>query len=356
MKVANPSKYQNAAEVATQNHSRQAPQATMHAMVMDAAGQPLVYKTLPVPVPTPKQVLVKIIACGVCRTDLHIMDSELAQPKLPLTPGHEIVGIVEAVGSQVTKLAMGQLVGIAWLGYTCGHCRYCQRGQENLCENALFTGYTMNGGYAEYTVAYEDYCFPLASMYGNASGAPLMCAGLIGYRSYNMVGPHAEKLGIYGFGAAAHILIQVALHQGKKIYAFTRKGDIAAQAFATRLGAVWAGDSTVSPPEQLDAAIIFAPAGELIPKALKDIDKGGSVVCGGIHMSDIPSFPYQILWEERKVCSVANLTRKDGLDFLELACKIPVKTQTQLFALKDANEALDALRNGRINGAAVLVM
>jgi len=356
MKVANPSKYQNAGEVATQNHGGKAPQATMHAMVMDAAGQPLVYKTLPVPVPTPKQVLVKIIACGVCRTDLHIMDSELAQPKLPLIPGHEIVGIVEAVGSQVTKLATGQLVGIAWLGFTCGHCRYCQRGQENLCENALFTGYTINGGYAEYTVAYEDYCFPLASMYGNASGAPLMCAGLIGYRSYNMVGPKAERVGIYGFGAAAHILIQVALHQGKKIYAFTRKGDVAAQAFATRLGAVWAGDSTVSPPEQLDAAIIFAPAGELIPKALKDIDKGGSVVCGGIHMSDIPSFPYQILWEERKVCSVANLTRQDGLDFLELACKIPVKTQTQLFALKDANEALDALRNGRVQGAPVLVM
>lgn len=330
--------------------------ATMHAMVMENAGRSLVFKTLAVPVPAESQVLVKIIACGVCRTDLHIMDSELAQPKLPLIPGHEIVGIVQTVGSKVTRLQPGQLVGIAWLGYTCGRCRYCLREQENLCENALFTGYTMDGGYAEYTVAFEDYCFPLASMYGNASGAPLLCAGLIGYRSYRMAGANAERLGIYGFGAAAHILIQVALHQGKKIYAFTRKGDIEAQAFGTRLGAVWAGDSTVSPPELLDAAIIFAPVGELIPKALKDVDKGGIVVCGGIHMSDIPSFPYQILWEERKICSVANLTRKDGLDFLELASKIPIKTQTQLFALRDANDALDALRNGRIQGAAVLVM
>ncbi len=330
--------------------------ANMKAMVMEVQGRPLVSKILPMPVPAAQQVLVKIIACGVCRTDLHIMDSELSHPKLPLIIGHEIVGTVAQLGTEATKLKLGDLVGIPWLGYTCGHCKYCLRNQENLCENALFTGYTMDGGYAEYTVAYQDYCFPLASMYGNPSGAPLLCAGLIGYRSYSMVRQDAKRLGIYGFGAAAHILIQVARHQGKEIYAFTRDGDTKTQAFATSLGAVWAGDSTTASPELLDAAIIFAPAGQLVPKALKDVDRSGSVICGGIHMSDIPSFPYELLWEERMIRSVANLTRKDGHEFLALASQVPVKTETTLFQLHQANEALAALRNGKINGAAVLVM
>lgn len=329
---------------------------TMRAMVMEIPGKPLVEKTLPLPEPGAGQVLVRIIACGVCRTDLHIMDSELSQPKLPLIPGHEIVGTVAKLGDKVDKLKIGDLIGIPWLGFACGHCRYCKREQENLCKNALFTGYTMNGGYAEYTVAFEDFCFSLPVMYGNPSGAPLLCAGLIGYRSYAMAGPKAEHIGIYGFGAAAHILIQVALYQGKKIYAFTRDGDVHGQLFARGLGATWAGDSTVAPPEQLDAAIIFAPVGPLIPKALKDLDKGGSVICGGIHMSDIPSFPYQLLWEERMIRSVANLTRKDGWEFLELAARVPVKTETTLFPLQEANEALAAVRNGQVHGAVVLVM
>ena len=329
---------------------------TMKAMVLETPGHALVLKTVPLPVASTGQVLVKIIACGVCRTDLHIMDSELAHPKLPLIPGHEIVGTVVLTGSGVTTLKTGDVVGIPWVGYTCGHCRYCLKQQENLCENALFTGYTTDGGYAEYTVAYPDYCFPLASMYSNPSGAPLLCAGLIGYRSYGMIGPGVERLGIYGFGAAAHILIQVALHQGKKVYAFTRDGDLESQAFAVRLGAIWAGGSSESPPERLDAAIIFAPAGDLVPKALKDVDKAASVVCGGIHMSDIPAFSYDLLWEERIIRSVANLTRKDGHEFLGLAAQVPVKTDTRLFPLAEANEALAALRKGEIHGAAVLVM
>jgi propanol-preferring alcohol dehydrogenase len=330
--------------------------STMKAMVMEAQGKPLVQKNLPLPIPSAVQVLVKIIACGVCRTDLHIMDSELSQPKLPLIPGHEIVGIVVKIGSDVTKLKIGDLVGIPWLGYTCGRCKYCERGQENLCENALFTGYTMDGGYAEYTIAYAEYCLPMDPQYGNTSGAPLLCAGLIGYRSYKMVPHYTERLGIYGFGAAAHILIQVALHQGINVYAFTRDGDVEAQAFALRLGAAWAGDSSRTSPRQLDAAIIFAPVGSLIPKALKDTDKGAYIICGGIHMSDIPSFPYQLLWEERMIRSVANLTRKDGLEFLSVAAKIHIKTETQIFALEKANEALIALRHGQIHGAAVLQM
>jgi len=325
-------------------------------MVLETPGLPLLYKDVPLPVPSDQQVLVKVIACGVCRTDLHIMDSELSHPKLPLIPGHEIVGRIEKVGKEVTRWKRNDLVGIPWVGYTCGYCRYCGKGQENLCENALFTGYTMDGGYAEYTVAYADHCFVLDAMFGNSSGAPLLCAGLIGYRSYGMIGSLVEKLGIYGFGAAAHILIQVALSQGKKIYAFTRDGDLESQAFAVKLGATWAGGSSESPPEPLDAAIIFASAGELVPKALKDIDKGGVVVCGGIHMSDIPSFHYELLWEERMIRSVANLTRKDGLEFLALAARIPVKTDTRLFQLREANEALTALRKGEIHGAAVLVM
>lgn len=338
------------------NNELTAAPSTMRAMVMEVPGQPLKEKKLPIPAPTGKQVLVKIIACGVCRTDLHIMDSELNQPKLPLIPGHEIVGTVVQLGSNVEKLKVGDLVGIPWLGFACGYCKYCRREQENLCENALFTGYTMDGGYAEYTVAFEDFCFILPSIYGNPSGAPLLCAGLIGYRSYTMAGPNAEKIGLYGFGAAAHILIQVALHQGKEIYAFTRDGDIASQKFAKKLGATWAGDSTITPSAPLDAAIIFAPVGSLVPKALKDLDKGGSVVCGGIHMSDIPSFPYQLLWEERMVRSVANLTRKDGLEFIALAAQVPVKTETTLFPLEKANEALAAVRDGQVQGAVVLVM
>jgi len=329
---------------------------TMQAMVMEQARQPLTLKTVPVPSPSERQVLVKIIACGVCRTDLHVLDGELTNPKLPLIIGHEIVGVVAKKGKEVIGLSEGDIVGIPWLGYTCGKCKYCRNKKENLCENALFTGYTIDGGYTEYTVAYEKYCFPIAEKYANASGSPLLCAGLIGYRSYSMIGDHVTKLGIYGFGAAAHILIQLAIYQGKKIYAFTREGDKDAQAFALKLGAIWAGDSSQAPPEKLDAAIIFAPVGDLIPKALLDLDKGGIIVCGGIHMSDIPSFPYRILWEERMIRSVANLTRKDGREFFKIAPEIPIKTETQTFPLHRANEALNDLRNGKIHGAAVLTM
>jgi propanol-preferring alcohol dehydrogenase len=329
---------------------------TMQAMVLEEQRSPLVLKTLPIPSPSEAQVLVKIIACGVCRTDLHIVDGELPGPKLPLIPGHEIVGIVAKKGNKVVDLNEGDIVGIPWLGFTCGECKYCRKGQENLCERALFTGYTVDGGYAEYMVAYAKYCFPLSKQYANASGSPLLCAGLIGYRSYTMIGEHVTNLGIYGFGAAAHILIQLAIYQGKKVFAFTREGDIGAQAFALSLGAAWAGDSSNSPPEKLDAAIIFAPVGSLVPKALSDLDKGGIVVCGGIHMSDIPSFPYRILWEERVIRSVANLTRKDGEEFLKIAPQVPVKTETQIFPLHKANVALDDLRSGKIHGAAVLTM
>jgi propanol-preferring alcohol dehydrogenase len=329
---------------------------TMKAMVMDVAGQPLVSKTLPLPIPSAQQVLIKIIACGVCRTDLHIMDSELPDPKLPLIPGHEIIGKVVKTGSEVVNFKPGDLVGVPWVGYTCGYCKYCLRDQENLCENALFTGYTIDGGYAEYTVAFQKYCFHLSEQYGIPSAAPLLCAGLIGYRSYKMIAPHAKQLGFYGFGAAAHILIQIALHQGKEIFAFIRDGDAAGKTFATDMGAAWAGDSSVASPAKLDAAIIFAPVGSLVPKALKDIDKGGSVICAGIHMSEIPAFSYDVLWEERIVRSVANLTRKDGEDFFQIASEIKLKTETRLFPLHEANEALAAVRNGKIQGAAVLVM
>ena len=275
-------------------HRQESLPETMMAMVMEKPGQPLISKMFPLPKPGVKQVLIKIVACGVCRTDLHIMDSELAEAKLPLIMGHEIVGRIVQLGSDVSKLQLGQFVGVPWVAYICGHCKYCLRDQENLCENALFTGYTMDGGYAEYTVAFQDYCFPLSTDQAKPTGAPLLCAGSIGYRSYAMIDRNAVNIGIYGFGAAAHILIQVALQQGKKIYAFTRDGDAASQEFAVRLGAEWAGDSSAIPPEKMDAAIIFAPAGELVPKALRDIDKGCSVVCGGIHMSDIPAFPYNL--------------------------------------------------------------
>jgi alcohol dehydrogenase, propanol-preferring len=328
----------------------------MNAMLLEEPKRPLVYKKVAVPVAGAEQVLIKVIACGVCRTDLHIADGELNNPKLPLIMGHEIIGRVVKTGEQVNILKEGDLVGVPWLGYTCGKCKYCLGNRENLCDNALFTGYTKDGGFAEYTLAWEQYCFQVDPHYANPSGAPLLCAGLIGYRSYSMIDPQAEKIGIYGFGAAAHILIQIANYQGKKIYAFTRDGDRKAQDFALSLGAAWAGDSTGPSPVKLDASIIFAPVGSLVPKALQDMDKGGSVICGGIHMSDIPSFPYQILWEERSIRSVANLTRNDGTEFLKIAVKVPVKTEVQIFRLKDANDALADLGSGNLQGAAVLVM
>ena len=328
----------------------------MTAMVMVNPGTPLECRSLPVPVPLAGQILIQVIACGVCRTDLHIMDGELPHPILPLIPGHEVVGIVRDTGSNVKRLKAGDVVGMAWLAYTCGHCRYCMRGQENLCENALFNGYTTPGGYAEYAVAYEDFCFLMPDGYGTPSGAPLLCAGLIGFRAYRMMHSRATKLGIYGFGAAAHILIQIAMHENKAVYAFTRVGDTEGQAFSRSLGAVWAGNSLMFSPVALDAALIFAPVGPLIVSALNNLDKGGQVICGGIHMSDVPGFPYRLLWEERSLQSVANLTRADGKDFLELAAKVPVRTAITEFPLEKANEALKTLREGSVNGAIVLVM
>jgi propanol-preferring alcohol dehydrogenase len=329
---------------------------TMRAMVLEKPGQPLKWLEVPVPTPSPEQVLVRVHTCGVCRTDLHVVDGELPHPKLPLILGHEIVGTVVEVGSAVKQFNLGDRIGVPWLGFTDGTCRYCLKGLENLCDNPGFTGYTLDGGYAEYTVADQRYSFPLPPSYSDAEAAPLLCAGLIGYRSYRMAKEAGEHLGIYGFGAAAHITIQVAVHQGKKVYAFTRLGDTETQEFARNLGAVWAGNSEELPPEELDAAIIFAPVGALIPAALKASAKGGVVVSGGIHMSDIPSFPYDILWGERVVRSVANLTRADGDEFLKLAPEVPVKTEVQTFPLQQANEALDRLRHGKIHGAAVLVV
>lgn len=326
----------------------------MRAMVLESPAKPLNDMKVPVPLPNPEQVLIRVHACGVCRTDLHIVDGELINPKLPLIPGHEIVGTVTKIGDRVDRLSIGDRVGIPWLGYTCGQCRYCLRDQENLCDYALFTGYTIDGGYAEYTLANQQYCFRIPDVYGDAEAAPLLCAGLIGYRSYRMAGQDVRRLGIYGFGAAAHIIAQVAVYQGKQVYAFTRPGDTDAQEFARRLGAVWAGNSTEMPPEGLDAAIIFAPVGALIPEALRAITKGGVVVCGGIHMSDIPSFPYRILWEERVIRSVANLTRRDGEELLAIVPRVPVRTEIQVFPLEQANEALDLLRRGRVRGALVL--
>ena len=328
----------------------------MHAMVLEAPEKALRAMEVSVPRPGPQQVLIKVNACGVCRTDLHIVDGELPNPKFPLIPGHEIVGTVMKTGDQAEKFFVGDRVGIPWLGYTCSECRYCKREQENLCDRALFTGYTIDGGYAEYTVADQRYCFRIPNTYSDAKAAPLLCAGLIGYRSYRMIGQNAERVGIYGFGAAAHIIAQVAIYQKKQIYAFTRPGDTVAQEFARRLGAAWAGDSTDLPPEELDAAIIFAPVGSLLPAALRATAKGGTVVCGGIHMSDIPSFPYRILWEERIVRSVANLMRRDGEELLAIAPKVPVKTEVQVFPLEQANKALDILRHGKIQGAPVLSM
>jgi propanol-preferring alcohol dehydrogenase len=330
--------------------------AEMDAMVLEQVGHPLVLKKLQLPKPGVGQVLIKVIACGICRTDLHVVDGELTQPKLPLIPGHEIIGRVAELGKNVTTHRMNDLVGVPWLGYTCGHCKYCMQGKENLCENARFTGYTIDGGYAAFTVADARFCFSLDEKYDNPGSTPLLCAGLIGYRSYRMIDPAAKNIGFYGFGAAAHILVQIAIAQGKKIFAFVRDGDRQAQEFAIKMGASWAGGSSDTAPEVLDAAIIFAPAGALIPKALKDVDKGGQVICGGIHMSEIPSFSYDLLWGERMVKSVANLTRDDGLEFFELLKSLKVETETHLFPLSQANEALEQLRKGKFSGAAVLVM
>ncbi|MBV9385969.1 MAG: zinc-dependent alcohol dehydrogenase family protein [Chroococcidiopsidaceae cyanobacterium CP_BM_ER_R8_30] len=327
----------------------------MRAMILDQPGQPLRLADLPVPTPQAGQVLLRIRACGICRTDLHIVDGELTHPKLPLVPGHQIVGTVEAVGDRVKQFTIGDRVGVPWLGHTCNHCRYCLSGRENLCDYAQFTGYQIDGGYAEYTVADGRFCFPIPDEYPDLQAAPLLCAGLIGYRSYRMVG-EAERIGFYGFGSAAHILIQVARYQGRQVYAFTRPGDEEGQQFARQLGAVWAGGSDELPPELLDAAILFAPSGQLIPAALRAVVKGGVVVCAEIHMSDIPSFPYEILWEERVLRSVANLTRRDGVEFLTLAPKIPIRTEVEAFPFTHANAALDAVRSSKINGAAVLVV
>lgn len=325
----------------------------MRAMVLEAPGQLLRAMNLAIPTPSPTQVLIRIHACGICRTDLHVVDGELPQPKLPLIPGHQIVGTVVAIGERVERFVLGERVGVPWLGSTCHHCRYCLSGRENLCDYAEFTGYQLDGGYAEYAVAQEDFCFTIPADYPDLQAAPLLCAGLIGYRALRMTG-EAERLGFYGFGAAAHILIQVARHQGRQVFAFTRPGDSEGQQFARDLGAVWAGYGP--PPEELDAALIFAPAGELVPQALSAVAKGGTVVCAGIHMSDIPSLPYKILWGERVLRSVANLTRQDGEEFLTLAPQIPIRTTVEPFALSQANEALEALRTGKVRGAAVLVV
>jgi propanol-preferring alcohol dehydrogenase len=309
----------------------------------------------PIPVPSTTDVLVRVVACGVCRTDLHIIDGELPDVATPIVPGHEIVGVVERVGEGVTELAIGDRVGIPWLGYSCGTCVYCVNGRENLCVSGRFTGYQIDGGYADYTVADARFAFKLPAEYGDAEAAPLLCAGLIGYRAYRMAGD-ARRLGIYGFGAAAHIVAQVAVHQSRDVYAFTSPGDHKAQDFARRLGARWAGSSSDSPPDALDAAIVFAPVGRLVPEALSRIAPAGTVVCAGIHMSDIPAFPYRLLWGERTVRSVANLTRQDAREFLALAPTIPVKTHIEPYRLTDANRALRNLRDGHVQGAAVLVM
>jgi propanol-preferring alcohol dehydrogenase len=326
----------------------------MHAQLLTGVRRPLFAAELPAPRPGPEQLLIAVRACAVCRTDLHVVDGELANPKLPLVPGHEIIGTVVERGAAAERFAIGDRVGVPWLGWTCGICAYCLKGQENLCDRARFTGYQIDGGYAELTVAEERYCFAIDPRYGDVEAAPLMCAGLIGYRTLRMAGD-ARLVGIYGFGAAAHIVAQVARHQGRRLFAFTRPGDVAAQDFARRLGAEWAGDSTAQPPEPLDAALIFAPVGALVPAALAATRKGGIVVCGGIHMSDIPSFPYRILWEERAVRSVANLTRRDAEEFLALAADAGVRTQTATYPLAEANRALDDLRRGALQGAAVLI-
>jgi len=327
----------------------------MRAQVLQAARRPLELREVADPAPGPGQVGLRVRACGVCRTDLHVVDGELAEPRLPLVPGHQIVGIVESLGPGVERVQVGDRVGVPWLGWTCGACRACLKDRENLCERARFTGYQIDGGFAERTVADARFCFPLPPGFPDLQAAPLLCAGLIGYRSLRMAGD-AERLGLYGFGAAAHIVAQVARHQGRRVFAFVRPGDESGRRFALDMGAVWAGASDEAPPEALDAAIVFAAAGELVPAALRAVGPGGVVVCGGIHMSDIPSFPYAWLWGERVVRSVANLTRRDGEEFLALAPRVPVKTQVTPYPLESANEALEDLRQGRLHGAAVLDM
>jgi propanol-preferring alcohol dehydrogenase len=331
------------------------PPDVMRAMVLERAGEPLALREVRTPRAGPRQILLRVAACGVCRTDLHVADGELPEPKLPLVLGHEIVGRVVEAGEGVEGFQRGDRLGVPWLGWTDATCRYCRRGTENLCENARFTGYTIDGGFAEYAVADPRYAFRIPDRYDDLHAAPLLCAGLIGYRAYRMVGG-AKRIGLYGFGAAAHILAQVARHDGRSIYAFAKPGDEGTQAFAKRLGAVWAGDSTERPPEPLDAAILFAPVGALVVEALESVDRGGIVVCAGIHMSDVPSFPYHLLWEERVVRSVANLTREDGELFMKTAARVPIETAVTPFPLERANDALNALRGGKIEGAAVLTV
>lgn len=326
----------------------------MRAMVLDKPGQALQLQDRPFPIPKAGQLLIRVAACGVCRTDLHVLDGELESVKQPVIPGHQIVGYVEELGQGVESFEVGQRVGVPWLGGSCGNCEFCTAGSENLCDHAVYTGYQVDGGFADYAVADARYCFPLPEGYSDLQVAPLLCAGLIGYRAYRPVSEF-KHLGIYGFGAAAHILIQVARHKGQSVYAFTRQGDSDAQQFAKKLGAVWAGDSTQIPPQPLDGAIIFAPDGQLVTLALKAVRKGGKVICAGIHMSDIPSFPYKWLWGERSIESIANLTRQDALEFLPLAASIPVETEVHAYPLTDANQALDDLRHGRFTGAAVVV-
>jgi alcohol dehydrogenase, propanol-preferring len=327
---------------------------TMRAMVLLSPGAPLQAMEVPVPVPAPAQVLVEVSACGVCRTDLHIADGELRRPKLPIILGHEIVGTIIRAGNEVRGFSLGDRIGIPWLGFSDGTCSYCLQGRENLCDRPLFTGYSIDGGFAEYAVGDHRYCHRLPDTYDDVAVAPLLCAGLVGYRSYRMAGRDSLRLGFYGFGAAAHLLMQIAAYEGKKVHAFTRPGDEKAQDFARRMGAVWAGSSLDQPPEKLDAAILFAPVGALVPAALRATAKGGIVVCGGIHMSDIPAFPYETLWEERSICSVANLTRQDGREFFELAAKIQIKAEVSVFPLEKANAALEGVRKGLLEGAAVL--
>ncbi len=325
----------------------------MRAMILDSPGEPLRAAEVREPEPGPEEVSIRVDACAVCRTDLHVVDGELPDPKLPLIPGHQIVGVVQEAGERVERFARGDRVGVPWLGYTDGTCRYCRAGRENLCDAARFTGYQIDGGYAGHAVADNRFCFPLPEGYPDLQAAPLLCAGLIGYRALRMAGD-AGRIGLYGFGSAAHIISQVAVHEGREVFAFTSPGNEEGQRFALGLGAAWAGGSDEAPPEELDAAIIFAPVGSLVPAALRAVAKGGVVVCAGIHMTDIPSFPYEILWGERGLRSVANLTRADGEEFLALAPQVPVRTEVTTFPLEEANEALRALRGGEVRGAAVL--
>jgi len=328
----------------------------MRAMLLVSKRQPLKLAEVPVPQPQEGQVLIKVHTCGVCRTDLHVLDGDLTEPKLPLILGHQIVGTVVGLGAGVNRFTLGQRIGVPWLGYTDGTCRYCLRGQENLCDHPEFTGYTLDGGYAEYAVADQRYCFSLPESYNDIEAAPLLCAGLISYRTYRLAGEHVERLGIYGFGAAGHIIAQVATYQGKRVFAFTRPGDTTTQDFARRLGVYWAGGSDEMPPEELDAALVLAPVGALMVTALRAVAKGGVVVSGGIHMTDIPSFPYHLLWEERVIRSVANLTRQDGEEFLGIVPQVPVRTVVTPYPLENANQALDDLRSGKLDGAAVLTI